>query len=487
MKLRQALAALAGARSEILKKAPGDLTKHAVMGGVLLSTAGLAGVAAFFALASTLDLSWWIALPCALVWFVIVLNLDRLLVVTLNAATGWKAVMIAMPRMAMAVVIGAVVATPLVLRIFQPEINAELENMRFEAAASVQVKVKDAYRQVDDLEKQERSLRDTIEGRGGTVVSADPDVKAAQETYDKAQATYLAADRDAQCELDGTCGTKRPGEGDAYRSKRDAADRALEARDDAKRKLDTKIGEVTTRVENGSAAAAEDAKKKIGAVQTDLVNAQERKRKAETQALDAQELNKGLLARLEALDRITDGHPTATTARLALTALFFLIEILPVITKLLTMFGKQTLYDRLLERHDRDDEHRDELRSEARRQIVEDEANASVALAKQKSDAQVRTAQATIDELVDQQSRIALNAVRVWADVAKLRADEQLDEWYRDHVGPHVPASRQQGPPGAVTLPAFVPPAPGSSDMTMPLPVHPAANGSGSAPYVPQP
>lgn len=487
MRLRLALATLAGARPEILKKTPGDLTKHAVMGGVLLSTASLAGVAAFFALSSTLDLPWWIAVPSALAWLVIVLNLDRLLVVTLNAASGWRAFAIAVPRMAMAVVIGAVVATPLVLRIFQPEINAELENMRIEAAAAVQVKLKDAYRQVDDLEKQERGLQDTIEGRNGAAVSADPDVKAAQAAYDKAQETYLQADHEAQSELDGSGGTKRPGAGDSYFAKRDAADRALRARDDAKGKLDNKITEVTTRIRNGASAAAEEAKKKIGAVQADLAGAQEGKRKAEKEALEAQGLNKGLLARLEALDRITDGHASATTARLALTALFFLIEVLPVLTKLLMMFGKPTLYDSMLARIDNDEDHRDQVRSEARRQAAEAEADASVQLAKRKSDAQLRTAQATIDELVDQQSRIAMDAVRTWAEVAKLRADEQLDEWYRDHVGPHVRPGRQPAPAASVTLPAFTPSMPGPSDVTMPLPVYPPANGSSPVSHNSQP
>ncbi|SFR22908.1 protein of unknown function [Lentzea waywayandensis] len=476
MSLRHALAVLAGARPEILTKAPGDLTKQAVMGGVLLSTASLAGVAAFFALSSTLELAWWIAVPSALVWFVIVLNLDRLLVVTLNTVSGWKVVWVAVPRVLMAAVIGTVVATPLVLRIFQPEINAELENMRFEAAAQVQVKVKDAYRQVDELEKQDKELRDIIDGRNPISVSSDADVKALQAAYDKAQDTYLKADGDAQCELDGKCGTGVPGVGESYNSKKAAADRALRARDDAKRKLDDKIAEVTKRVQDGSSSAAEDAKKKIGPVQSDLAIAQERKRKAEQQALDAQQLNKGLLARLEALDRLTDGHASATAAKWSLSLLFFLIEVLPVITKLLTMFGSRTLYDRVLERHDGDDNHLDEVRSAAKRQQDEVEADAVLQLAKQKSDAQVRTAQAAVDELVVQQSRIAMNAIHVWAEVAKLRSDEQLDEWYREHVGSHVPSRRGPSPAMSTTLPAFSPVEPAEITAEMPK-----VNGSNPA------
>ncbi|WP_051386075.1 DUF4407 domain-containing protein [Actinokineospora inagensis] len=523
MSLRRPLAVLAGARPEILAKAPGDLTKHAVMGGVLLSTAGLAGVAAFFALASTLDLPWWIALISGLIWFVIILNLDRMLVVTLNNTTGWRAVGVAVPRILMAAVIGTVVATPLTLQIFQPEINAELQTMRAEAVTQVQVKLNEAYKQIDALQAQEKQLQDAIAGRGTGAVSADQDVVAAQAVYDKAQATYLDAERAAQCELNGGCGTGRPGIGEAYLTARAAADQAIAVRDDAKRKLDNATQVATSRIQQSASAAATDAEKKLGAVQSDLAAAEERKRQATGQALDAEGGNTGLLARLEALDRITDGHATASAAKWALSLLFFLIEVLPVVGKLLTMIGKRTVYDLVLARHDEEIDNKDQLDSAARRQIDKDDADAVVLLAKQQTDAKVKASQDAMDELVTRQGQISMDAIRTWAEVAKLRADEQLDEWYRRHVGPlavrpgttgaqpgavvgaqHVglggacqhantrpggtPGQTQSGGrPGAVTLPltrllAF----PNAAESTVPIPVLHSndsvpRNGSGPA------
>ncbi|WP_424183592.1 DUF4407 domain-containing protein [Actinokineospora sp. G85] len=488
MSPRRLLAILAGARPEILAKAAGDTTKHAVMGGVLLSTAGLAGVAAFFALSSTLGMPVWPAVACALVWFVVILNLDRMLVVTLNSVSGKRAIAVVAPRLLMAAVIGTVVATPLTLQVFNKEITAELQTMRAEAVVQMRAKLDDAHEQIGSLERQEKSLQDAIAGRNVTAISTDPDVVAAQGEYDRAQTAYQAAEREAQCELNGTCGTGRRGVGEAYDAARAAADQARAARDDAKRKLDGATEVARARIEQGREAGAEEAKQKIKSVQADLATAQERKRQAESDALDAERGNTGLLARLSALDRITEGNSTASAAKWVLAALFFLIEVLPVLSKLLTMFGKPTLYDRLLERHDNDLDHKDVLASTARRQTEKNNADAAVLLAKQKTDAQVKAGQDAMDELVERQGQIAIEAIRTWAEVAKLRADEQLDDWYRRHVGPHT--SRPWTGSGNPPAPAFAPPAPPhvttmppppqhDTEMTVPLPVLPS-NGWGA-------
>ncbi|GAB3491276.1 DUF4407 domain-containing protein [Amycolatopsis cihanbeyliensis] len=114
MRFRTGLARLAGSRQEIPDEAPGELTKHAAMGGILLSTAALAGVSAFFALTSTLDLSWPVSAVAALGWAAIVLNLDRMLVISMNdLGTVRMKVLAGLPRVLLALVIGSVISTPL--------------------------------------------------------------------------------------------------------------------------------------------------------------------------------------------------------------------------------------------------------------------------------------------------------------------------------------------------------------------------------------
>jgi hypothetical protein len=40
-----------------------------------------------------------------------------------------------------------------------------------------------------------------------------------------------------------------------------------------------------------------------------------------------------------------------------------------------------------------------------------------------------------VDALVERQTKITMNAVAVWGDLAARRADEELAQWYRQHVG----------------------------------------------------
>ncbi|UVS76925.1 DUF4407 domain-containing protein [Actinokineospora sp. UTMC 2448] len=436
--MRQLLARLAGARPDVLARAPGDLGKQAAMGGVLLTTAGLAGVSAFFALHSALGLGPVAAVAAALVWFVVILNLDRMLVISMGSVSGfWHKAAVAVPRLALAFVIGAVVSTPLVLRIFQPEIEAELTSMRAEAYQRSQVELDAAFQQIEDLTAEERRLLTVIEGRDGPSVAGDPDVVAAKEAYERADEIYREAERIAQCELDGTCGSGVPGVGESQRQKRAAADRARADRDAAKRKLDEVTAAATDRMDEGAAAAVAAARAKLPEVQSDLSVAQERKRAAEADAHEAQNGNSGMLARLTALDRIGDEHSGAATARLMLFLLFLFVEILPILVKVLMSVGSDSLYDRIAARSDDAADADDELRVANDRKLRQAEEDARVAVAQQRVDAQIEVGRRATEKLVERQSAIALRSVEVWAEVAMARTDEELDRWYRAHVRPH--------------------------------------------------
>ncbi|WP_328645146.1 DUF4407 domain-containing protein [Amycolatopsis sp. NBC_00348] len=457
MNLRMWLARLAGARPDILAKTPGDLAKHATMGGVLISTSAVAGLSAFFALNSVLDLSWPICVVVGFGWAVLILNLDRMLVVSMSGAGSLRRnLATALPRLVLAIVLGTVISTPLVLRVFEQEINAELTTMKAENVQHSKDALNKTYDDIAKLEAAEKGLQDVISGKTTRAVSDDPDVKAAQAAFDSANRAYDEAEKSAQCELDGTCGTKRPGDGDAYRQKQVAADTARGARDEAKRKLDDLSAKAAGSIQNGSASDVEAAKAKLPGVQRDLATQRELRRTAEDEATQAQDHNSGLLARLEALGRITDGHPVGWTAHLMLFLLFLCIEVLPVLTKILAGLGPPTTYDRLLAQQDRQIEDADRLRADGDRQLLEERENARVTHEREQLELQTEAGRTATEELVRQQTQIALKAIGVWAELAKLRSDEELDRWYRANVG-------------KVGGHAVPPPSP--SEQTMPIPV----------------
>ena len=72
-----ALAVLAGANREVLEAAPGARARFVALGGVLLSTGGLALLSAAFAVHMALGAPWPVALPLGLAGGVVIVNLDR--------------------------------------------------------------------------------------------------------------------------------------------------------------------------------------------------------------------------------------------------------------------------------------------------------------------------------------------------------------------------------------------------------------------------
>ncbi len=128
----------AGADSQILKFAPySDHIKAAGIGGVVLATTVMATVAMGFAMhtifgkntADGHEGNWAITIPAALVWGIIIFNLDRFIVSTVKGdgtekitLGEWGAML---PRLVMAIIIGLTISAPLETYIFQTEITRE--------------------------------------------------------------------------------------------------------------------------------------------------------------------------------------------------------------------------------------------------------------------------------------------------------------------------------------------------------------------------
>ena len=128
----------AGADSQIMKYAPfSDHIKAAGIGGVVLATTVMATVAMGFAMHTIFgentkhghEGNWAITIPAALVWGIIIFNLDRFIVSTVKG-DGTEAItrgeLLAMfPRLVMAIIIGLTISAPLETYIFQTEITRE--------------------------------------------------------------------------------------------------------------------------------------------------------------------------------------------------------------------------------------------------------------------------------------------------------------------------------------------------------------------------
>jgi len=129
----------AGADSQILKCAPySDHIKAAGIGGVVLATTVMATVAMGFAMHTIFGENtpkgvhtgnWAITIPAALVWGIIIFNLDRFIVSTVKGdgteKITWAEWGAMLPRLFMAIIIGLTISAPLETYIFQKEIIRE--------------------------------------------------------------------------------------------------------------------------------------------------------------------------------------------------------------------------------------------------------------------------------------------------------------------------------------------------------------------------
>lgn len=465
---RHLLARLAGAQPDVLRKARTDRVKYTAMGGVLLTTSGVAAVSATFALNSTLNLALPVAITAGLAWGLVILNLDRMLIVSITRQSGWlRNLSAAVPRLLLAFVIGSIVSVPLVLRIFQPEINGELQVLHAENLIAAQEKLDQQYADIGPMQQKVDNLQAIASGQAQPSVADDPDVKAAQSRVDIAQAAFDKADAAAQCELNGTCGTGQRGVGEAYRQAKAKADAAKAELDAANAALNDATAKARAKISDGTASNMQAAKDELATLKPRL-----EKRKAEREQaqarLDSGELNsEGLLARLEALDRLTAGSANMRLANYALLSLFLLIEVLPVLVKLLSLVGKESLYDRVLAK----DEETLTKRSNHRNDVA-------LAIEEDLKDQQVEQGKEVNKLLVAKQTEIAKKAIEMWGEIATSRSDDELARWYARHSGQAAaaPAPPATTVPLSVTMPLTAPtppPQPPSSPPTTPIPVVP--------------
>ncbi|HJP73613.1 MAG TPA: DUF4407 domain-containing protein [Pseudonocardiaceae bacterium] len=453
MTVRKMLALIAGAQPDLAEQS-GDLTKQAAMGGVLISTALVAGVSAFFALDGTLHLPWPAALGAALVWAFVILNLDRMLIVSMNGMHGIKLKLAAaLPRLALAIVIGAVVSTPLTLRVFQPEIDAQLQIMHAQQITTSDQTLNTTYADIPSLENQVANLQAIISGKTHPAVADDPDVKAAQAAYNTAEQTYQTAESQAQCELNGTCGSNHAGNGQAYKNQQATADAAKQQADAANRALQAAEAKASSNLAATAAQQVADARKQLPDVQNRLTVEQAEKQAADQAALAADNANSGLLSQLEALDTITADHPTAAIAHLMLFLLFLFIEVLPVLVKLLSTLGSPSAYDDLIAQQEEHVKQAKRSTLDAERKQQEAQAEAAAEVAAHQLAEQVEQAKLAAGQVVAMQAEIAMRSMEAWKELAKKKVDAELNQWIMaNSVNASAPQTRWD-PEKTVELP----------------------------------
>jgi len=234
----------AGADPQILRYSSySDHVKYVGIGGVVLATAVLAFLSMGFAMhiifsypepAGAKDPvtgnilmhgNWFVTIPIALVWAIIILNLDRFIVSSTGKGDGKETMGFfelfnALPRLVMAVLIGFCISAPLETYIFSTEIDRELKDVK---RKSIQMKIgqietkyaliaseKDSLKsekkkKLESLEQQKKFYEDEVMKETNNVVCGprcvqkkEQQKKFLDETYNPALLEFQKAESESQ-------------------------------------------------------------------------------------------------------------------------------------------------------------------------------------------------------------------------------------------------------------------------------------------------
>ncbi|MFF8188321.1 DUF4407 domain-containing protein [Microbacterium sp. NPDC016588] len=370
LSLVRRLAVLGGADNDVLDEVPEEVPRFVQMFLVLAGTALVSALSMMFALLTGVRISIFLAIPLALVWGLIIFNLDRFLTSTMRSTKNiFRLLGLAFPRIIMAALIGIVVAEPLVLQVFQNDINREVNSTNVTQALTDQDAVTNgpekqaldaASAQVAALENQ--AATGIVAGTSSTSAEA----AAAQQTVDQltqqlaAQQTVIDQARAVyQCELTGQGAGEVAGctgvAGDGASS--EAAQAQLAQAQSSYDALATQLQQAQSSLAAANsagadaAAASADQNKQQAEDQLPAARAQYEAALAAYNARAASVADGnagavGLLSQISALERLSEREPTLRWAHWLIAALFFMIELLPVLVKVLTGFGGPSLYEK---------------------------------------------------------------------------------------------------------------------------------------------
>ncbi len=312
-KIREFFWVCSGVHITKLRTIPEDYVKYASIGATVFFTGLLAALSGGYAMHSVFD-NYWVTIPFAIVWGLVIFNLDRYIVSSLvkPKASGKGALVDffrelppAIPRFLLAAVIAFAVSNPLELRLFKKEIDIQLAaNLeKFKSEFSVNSSYKKQIGAVQKAQKEEKLFKDLTENERQLANFENDYVK----------------------EVQGITGTKKYGYGIAAKTLEKSI-AALKSRNDSIKSAYSKV-EFSNNIKIDSLEKAHN-----------VAFAEQLKQRAEVP---------GFLAQNMALAQLQASNPTVKITSWFLRLLFLILEISPILVKLLSPKG---LYDLALEK-----------------------------------------------------------------------------------------------------------------------------------------
>jgi hypothetical protein len=336
---------VAGVNEAILDWVPEERPRYTWQGAIIVNTAILAGLSMLVLLSRT-ELPGLLMIPLALIWAFVILTFDAWLVSSTHGVTGRAKMAIYLPRILISILMGAVIAEPLLLSVFAPAIHTEVNQQR--------------KRDIDDYENRLRECN-PVSGEAPTatgctdrlnvenpLVSIRNDLTRKTALRDRLQVQVTAINAElarretvSRAECNGTkinrSTTGVAGEGPNCRRNREEADRYRESSDIAGREAD--VSKLTREIAALTADEAVEGKAYAAAVHVGIAEKVADARSAQQKI--------GILDEDRALGVLAASSAFVAIGSWLLRLLLIVVDCLPVLTKLLS---RSTTYDALLSR-----------------------------------------------------------------------------------------------------------------------------------------
>ncbi|UYZ58056.1 DUF4407 domain-containing protein [Hymenobacter latericus] len=371
-----------GAEISLLKECPTDYNRQASIGFTILMTCLFAGMAGGFAAWRFSEGSILAAGIFGLVWAMLIFSIDRSMVVTLKKDPtkpkgGWGKVIAFSARMVLAGLLAFLISLPLETYIFHVQIDNELSHQNTASQDSLQKELERIYGK-PQLVAERTEVEGKIAGAQANQNNYDPpsgDFKAANLTVQRITNEIAGLDRDIAINekiaadafrvvpyirytyyVDGEPrqASKLNKQSDAWQRYKQATGTATNLRRAKRARMGDQSGAIATR---------ETIRKKYFDDNKDLIARLEAEAKTKKIQLDsaiakidhqiAIELPKrvrgGFVREFTALEDASRGNTGLFLMLWLIRAMFFIIELLPTIVKMVTPIGE---YDRQLHAHE---------------------------------------------------------------------------------------------------------------------------------------
>ncbi len=297
-----------GANIHLLKKSPSEWNKFAGIGGIVLFTAIFATISAGYAMFTVFD-NLWASVGFGILWGLMIFNLDRYIVSSIKkTGTWWNQILMTIPRLILATFLGIIISKPLELKIFEKEVNKQLNTI---------------------IQRNKKQLQAEMSGR---ILQQSGPFDLEKKQIQNQIKTYQLAYDSASVELEKEILGKHSGLTSGKVGYGTNAKRKAELKEQKRADLENYQKQMQPRLQYLDS--------EISKVYTNL----ETERKSTEVTED--KFN-GFAARLQALDELGENSAIIALAASFIMGLFICLEISPVLIKLISSVGP---YDYLLEK-----------------------------------------------------------------------------------------------------------------------------------------